>query len=97
MMSKQTTEVTSVSLAHTKNGMIRIAHIEKPYGESSSPVASVVISLDGEGEDWKVHIPYENLDEVIKGLEAAQALCDKMGHTEPHTMDLDADTGGGGA
>jgi hypothetical protein len=94
-MPKKTVEICTIKLAHTKKGTISIAHIEEPYGEHSSPVASIAIALDGDGSDWKVHIPYENLDEVIKALNDARDVCEGMPHRDKHTMDLGADTGGG--
>jgi len=94
-MPKSATEIASVSLAHTKDGVISIAHIEQPYGEYSSPVVSVVISLDGQGEDWKIHVPYENLDELIKGLEAARDHNETVLRKELHTAELNGDIGGG--
>jgi len=94
-MAKKTVEIRTMKLAHTKNGTISIAHIEQPYGEHSSPVASIGIALDGEGSDWKVHIPYENLDDVIKALNEARDVCEGLPHKDPHTMDLGGDIGGG--
>lgn len=94
-MAKQTTEIKTIHLKSTKKGMISIAHIEEPYGEFSSPVVSVGISIDGETNDWKVHIPYDNLEEVIEALREAHALSDKLLHKQQHTMDLNAETGGG--
>lgn len=73
-MSKNAKEIVTLKLPHTKSGSISIAHIEKPYGEFSSPVVSIGISLDGDDHDWKVHIPYESLDDVIKGLEKAREI-----------------------
>lgn len=63
---------TMIPLNGTKSGVISVTKIEKPYGPKSNTVASVGISLVGDGEnpEWKVHIPLENLDEVIKALEA---------------------------
>ena len=62
----------TIELSGTKKGIISILKIEKPYGEKSSPVASIGISLAGNSEEpeWKVHIPMENLDEVIAALVA---------------------------
>lgn len=59
-----------ISLANTEKGVISISKIEKPYGEGSDTVASIGISLSGDAKEpeWKVHIPLENLDEVIEGL-----------------------------
>jgi hypothetical protein len=94
-MSKKVVDVRSMKLAHTKEGMINVAHIEKPYGEHSSPVVSIGISLEGSDNDWKVHIPYENLDGLMKALIDARRVCEGLPHEEPHTMDLNAETGGG--
>ena len=94
-MSKQTVEITKLNLAHTKNGTISVAHIEEPYGEFSSPVVSIGISLGGGENDWKVHIPYENLDDVMKALEEARRVCEEMPHHDKHSKDLGAETGGG--
>ncbi|ADN09142.1 hypothetical protein [Sulfurimonas autotrophica] len=59
-----------IALSGTKNGVISIRKINEPYGPGSGTVASVGISLSGESEnpEWKVHIPLDNLDEVIKAL-----------------------------
>lgn len=63
---------TTIPLSSTKKGVISVTKIERPYGEDSAPVASVGISLTGNAEapEWKVHIPMDNLDEVIKALQA---------------------------
>ena len=60
----------TIALSGTKNGVISITKINEPYGPGSGTVASVGISLSGEAEnpEWKVHIPLDNLDEVIKTL-----------------------------
>jgi len=60
----------TIALSGTKNGVISIRKINEPYGPGSGTVASVGISLSGEAEnpEWKVHIPLDNLDEVIKAL-----------------------------
>jgi len=62
----------TISLSGTKNGVISIKKIEKPYGEKSEPVASIGISLSGDlnEPEWKVHIPISNLDEVIEALKS---------------------------
>jgi hypothetical protein len=64
--------MTTISLNSTKKGVISVTKIERPYGEDSAPVASIGISLTGDAEspEWKVHIPMDNLDEVIKALQA---------------------------
>ena len=60
----------TIALSGTKNGVISVTKINEPYGEGSGTVASIGISLSGEAEnpDWKVHIPLDNLDEVIRAL-----------------------------
>jgi len=59
-----------IPLSGTKSGVISITKIEEPYGKGSGTVASVGISLAGNASEpeWKVHIPLDNLDEVIKAL-----------------------------
>ena len=94
-MPKKIVDVKTLDLAHTTDGKISVVHIEKPYGEHSSPVVSVGISVSGEEEEWKVHIPYENLDDVIKALLDARKVCDGLPHEQPHTMDLGSEIGGG--
>jgi hypothetical protein len=64
----------TIELSGTKKGVISIMKIEKPYGEKSGAVASIGISLAGNADEpeWKVHIPMENLDEVIAALKVLQ-------------------------
>jgi hypothetical protein len=63
---------TTIALSGTKKGIISVTKIDEPYGAGSATVASVGISLAGNANEpeWKVHIPLENLDEVIKALQA---------------------------
>ena len=67
---KKVKKLAIIPLVYTKEGVITISHIEEPYGENSAPVVSIGISLNGDDNkpDWKVHIPYENIDEVINVL-----------------------------
>lgn len=62
----------TITLHGTKKGVISVTKIEEPYGKGSNSVASVGISLKGDSSnpEWKVHIPLENLDEVIEALQA---------------------------
>jgi len=65
--------IKSFPLANTKEGIITISHINEPYGENSKPVISIGISLNDESKpDWKAHIPYENIDDVIEALKEAK-------------------------
>lgn len=62
----------TIALSGTKKGVISVAKIEEPYGKNSATVASIGISLAGDSEnpEWKVHLPMDNLDEVIEALKA---------------------------
>lgn len=61
---------TTIALSGTNKGVISVTKINEPYGPGSSTVASIGISLSGNAEnpEWKVHIPLENVDEVIEAL-----------------------------
>jgi len=71
---KKTTLLKTIPLANTKEGIITISHIDEPYGEGSKPVVSIGISLNGEENkpDWKAHIPYKNINDVIEALKEAK-------------------------
>ncbi len=73
-MSGKNTVLKTFPLADTKKGVISVSHIEEPYGAKSSPVVSIGISLKGKVDepDWKAHIPYDNLDELIESLQTAK-------------------------
>ena len=61
----------TIPLSGTKNGVISVTKIDEPYGKGSATVASIGISLAGNAEEpeWKVHLPIDNLDEVIEALQ----------------------------
>ncbi len=61
----------TIALNGTKKGVISVTKIVEPYGKDSGTVASVGISLSGDGDnpEWKVHLPMENLDDVIAALQ----------------------------
>ena len=61
----------TIALSGTKNGVISVTKIDEPYGKGSCTVASVGISLNGDANnpEWKVHIPLDNLDDVIAALQ----------------------------
>jgi hypothetical protein len=65
--------LSTINLASLEGGKITLSKMEHPYGATSHPVVSIGISLKGEEPDWKVHIPYENIDELIEALKAAKA------------------------
>mgnify|MGYP006955213194 CR=1 FL=1 len=61
-------EVKTFKLAHSSDDTVRIEHIEKPYGEYSSPVVSIAIFSHGKTKVSEVEIPYENIGEFLKAL-----------------------------
>jgi len=73
-MADTVKEIKTLPLSGTENGKIEIAVIEEPYGTGSAAVASVGIFLDGNNNepDWKVHIPADNIDEVVSALQEAK-------------------------
>ncbi|MCK9257604.1 MAG: hypothetical protein M0P02_05965 [Sulfurospirillaceae bacterium] len=78
-MSEKLKNIASFDLAGTKKGKVVVNHMDEPYGASSKPVVSIGISLKGSltEADWKAHIPYENIDDLIKALEQAKAEFNK--------------------
>jgi hypothetical protein len=73
-MIKKNTILRDFMLAGTKDGKIIVSNLDEPYGEGSGSVVSIGVSLKQESfqPDWKVHIPYENLDELIDALQEAK-------------------------
>lgn len=67
-----TTQLSEIPLAGTKRGVISVSDVTEPYGEGSHDVVSIGISLNGKEVQWKSHIPYENLDDLIMALQEAK-------------------------
>ena len=65
------TELGNLTLAGTKKGKITVSNVTEPYGKDTSDIVSVGISLNGQDIQWKSHIPYENLEDVIALLQSA--------------------------
>lgn len=61
--------IKTIKLQGSKSGKISIANMSNPYGMGSDDVVSIGICLKDDLPEWKVHIPYENLEELIKVLE----------------------------
>jgi hypothetical protein len=61
---------SEITLFGTENGKIEVGELKEPYGEGSNSVVSVAVALNGSEPDWKVHIPFENLDAVIEALQS---------------------------
>lgn len=68
------TELGSIALSGTKKGVISISNVTEPYGKDTPDIVSIGISLNGQDIQWKSHIPYENLEEVISILQKAVDL-----------------------
>ncbi|RXI48803.1 hypothetical protein CRU99_00055 [Malaciobacter mytili] len=68
-----TTEIATLDLAGTKKGKIIISNISEPYGKETADVISIGIALNGKDIEWKSHIPYANLDQVIEILQEESA------------------------
>lgn len=66
------TLLKEIPLAGTKKGIISISDVTEPYGAGSGDIVSVGIALNGKDVEWKAHIPYENIDEVVKALQEAK-------------------------
>ncbi|MFK5976012.1 MAG: hypothetical protein QM493_05855 [Sulfurovum sp.] len=69
-MSNATT-IKEINLNGTKDGKITVSIVAEPYGANSPSVASIGIALQSKSDepDWKVHIPKENLEDVISALQ----------------------------
>lgn len=65
-----TNETKIIPLANSKKGFISVTTIDEPYGKDTQTVASIAISLNGSDIEWKVHIPLENIDNVVSALQS---------------------------
>ena len=65
------TELGNLPLSGTKKGKITVSNVTEPYGKDTADIVSVGISLNGQDIQWKSHIPYENLEDVIEILQKA--------------------------
>lgn len=94
-MAKTHSEIKLFHLHGTKEGVVSVAHINEPYGEGSEPVVSIGISLKGNAlePEWKVHIPYENIDDLIEALQLAKKEFGKNYVPGEEAKPLDADEG----
>ena len=87
-------EVKTFKLAHSSDDTVRIEHIEKPYGEYSSPVVSIAVYSHGKTKASEIEIPYENIQEFLKALNESISLCDSIPRNEIHA-ELNSEVGGG--
>lgn len=93
-MASKHIEIKTFKLAHTSSDTVRIEHVEKPYGEYSSPVVSIAIYSHGDKKTSEIEIPYENIEEFFKALNESVAMCDSIPRSELHG-ELSANVGGG--
>lgn len=90
----ETTKVKTIVLAtHFKQDKIHISHIEKPYGEYSSPIVKVDRVENGKITGL-IEIPYDTLEDVINALRKAEDLYETIPHNDLHG-ELISDVGGG--
>ena len=87
-------EVKTFKLAHSTDDTVRIEHVEKPYGEYSSPVVSIAVYSHGKTIVSEVEIPYENISEFLKALNESIALCESIPRSKVND-ELNSDIGGG--
>ena len=87
-------EVKTFKLAHSTDDTVRIEHVEKPYGEYSSPVVSIAVYSHGKTKVSEVEIPYENISEFLKALNESIALCESIPRRKVND-ELNSDIGGG--
>ena len=73
-MSGKVTMIKEMDLSGTDNGKITVTTVEEAYGQGSTSVVSIGISLQANSEepDWKVHLPKEDIDAVITALQKAK-------------------------
>lgn len=67
-----TIQIETIKLTGTKSGVISVANITDPYGANTGEVTSIGVALDGDNVEWKVHIPKENIDQLIAALNKAK-------------------------
>jgi len=74
-MGGKVTYMDEIELATAEHGKISVSVVEQPYGPKSPSVVSIGIFLKKENAepDWKVHIPEENVDEVLAALHFAKS------------------------
>lgn len=63
-----------IPLIRSQRGIITLSHLSEPYGSGTPSVLNIGVSLSGDDRwaDWKIHIPYEQIDELIAALKEAK-------------------------
>jgi hypothetical protein len=69
--------VEEFDLSSTDIGKIVVSELINPYGEGTEPVISIAVDLEDNKEiDYKVHIPFDDLDNLISALQKAKEFRD---------------------
>lgn len=92
-MSSKHIEIKSFKLAHTVDESIKIQHVEKPYGEYSSPVVNISLQ-NGNKKVTEIDIPYENINDFLNALNESVKKSDSIKRTRLHD-ELNSGIGGG--
>ncbi len=73
-MGGRVRHIDDIELASAAEGKISISVVDEPYGADTESVISVGVFLnkDKPEPDWKVHIPAENVEEVLAAIHFAQ-------------------------
>ncbi len=70
-------EVKTFKLAHTTDDVVKIEHVEKPYGEYSSPVVSIAVYSQGKTKVSEVENNIYNEKDEIERYLAFRGLSDR--------------------
>jgi hypothetical protein len=71
---KNLTLIEEFNLSTTESGKIVVSDLSNPYGEGSESVVSVAVDLENNKEmDYKIHVPYKDIDNLISALQKAKA------------------------
>ncbi len=73
-MGGRVRHIDDIELASAEKGKISISVVDEPYGADTDSVISIGVFLNKEKTepDWKVHIPAENVEEVLAAIHFAQ-------------------------
>jgi hypothetical protein len=70
---KKLTLIEEFNLSSTDLGKIVVSDLTNPYGEGTGSVVSIAVDLEDNKEiDYKVHVPYEDIDNLIAALQKAK-------------------------
>jgi hypothetical protein len=65
--------ISEFDLSSTDLGKIVVSELLNPYGDGTEPVVSIAVDLQDNKEiDYKVHVPFEDIDNLIEALQKAK-------------------------